>query len=516
MSGRKISLCMIVKNEESFLPGCLESVKNIVDEIIVVDTGSTDRTVEIAKSYGAKVYHFKWQNDFSSARNEALKHATGEWILVMDADERLLPGQEGKIRRYINLGYDGIYVKIVNKDKNGKIESFANYPRLFRKKEGVKFKGKIHEQIGQSIVDSGGKLVVSDIVIEHLGYGQDEETMERKFKRNLAILEDEIKENPNNAFAYYNIGVIQILLGNTDDGLSSLKKALSIPPEKSNLNDGVRAVIHNIMGKAEFRRKNYELSIKSFKNSLNIAPDQITAPFYLGENYYEIGDYQSAVTNYLKALKLLDTPVEKRRINIAFENDVSKSYVNFKLGCSYFKLGNRARAERHFLTAVEDETFYFKTLEFLVNEFTEGADVVSVMEVIAERKPSFEIYKKLAGIFQVEGNLERAKRYLEKALEFSSDDTELKYNLALCLTGLKNYEKAREVLLDVVRDEKSSYYEQALNLLGLINIAGGNLEEAFNCYKILLARNPENVEIQNKIKAIYFTALQKGIKLPDT
>ena len=85
----KLSLCMIVKNEEKFLAGCLESVKNIVDEIIIVDTGSTDKTIEIANSYNAKVYHFEWKNDFSLARNESIKHATGDWILILDADERL-------------------------------------------------------------------------------------------------------------------------------------------------------------------------------------------------------------------------------------------------------------------------------------------------------------------------------------------------------------------------------------------------------------------------------------------
>ena len=86
---KTISLCMIVKDEEEFLPGCLESVKEAVDEIIIVDTGSTDRTVEIAKSYGAKVYFHPWENDFSKARNYSISYATGDWIMYLDADEEL-------------------------------------------------------------------------------------------------------------------------------------------------------------------------------------------------------------------------------------------------------------------------------------------------------------------------------------------------------------------------------------------------------------------------------------------
>src|SRR3990167_6711291 len=89
-----ISLCMIVKNEERYLDQCLNSVKDLADEIIIVDTGSTDRTKEIAKKFNAKIFDFKWTDDFSAARNESIKHATKDWILVLDADEVL--DEEGK------------------------------------------------------------------------------------------------------------------------------------------------------------------------------------------------------------------------------------------------------------------------------------------------------------------------------------------------------------------------------------------------------------------------------------
>jgi glycosyltransferase involved in cell wall biosynthesis len=86
-----ISLCMIVKNEESCLVRCMKSVRDHVDEIIIVDTGSMDNTVEIAESYGARVYHHPWENDFSKHRNQSLSYATGDWIFQLDADEELFP-----------------------------------------------------------------------------------------------------------------------------------------------------------------------------------------------------------------------------------------------------------------------------------------------------------------------------------------------------------------------------------------------------------------------------------------
>lgn len=97
----KLSLSMIVKNEERFLPGCLESVKGLVDEIVIVDTGSTDGTKKIAESCRAKIIDFKWCDDFSAARNESLRHVTGDWVLYLDADERLDKSFHGTVRKLI-------------------------------------------------------------------------------------------------------------------------------------------------------------------------------------------------------------------------------------------------------------------------------------------------------------------------------------------------------------------------------------------------------------------------------
>ena len=97
-----LSLCMIVKDEEEMLPDCLKSVKEWVDEMIIVDTGSTDKTIDIAGSFDAKVLNFEWVNDFSAARNFALSHVTSDYVLVLDADERLGPGSGSKVRQVIN------------------------------------------------------------------------------------------------------------------------------------------------------------------------------------------------------------------------------------------------------------------------------------------------------------------------------------------------------------------------------------------------------------------------------
>ena len=101
MNHHTISACMIVKNEEKLLPTCLKSIKDYVDEIVIVDTGSTDQTVSIAESFGARVYHHPWENNFSKHRNQSFSYAKGDWIFYIDADEELLPGSGDALRAAI-------------------------------------------------------------------------------------------------------------------------------------------------------------------------------------------------------------------------------------------------------------------------------------------------------------------------------------------------------------------------------------------------------------------------------
>src|SRR5262249_23210365 len=134
--GTRLTLSMIVKNEEKYLAQCLDSVKGIADEIVIVDTGSTDKTVEIAKSYGAEVYHFDWTDDCSEARNECLKYCTGDWVLWLDADEALEPSSAAPMREaMVRPQFGSFLMQIVNFMTEGSTNDvFTHHPcRLFRR-----------------------------------------------------------------------------------------------------------------------------------------------------------------------------------------------------------------------------------------------------------------------------------------------------------------------------------------------------------------------------------------------
>ncbi|MBN1183730.1 MAG: glycosyltransferase family 2 protein, partial [Bacteroidales bacterium] len=124
-----ISVCLIVKDEERFLENCLKNVKDIADEIIIVDTGSTDNTVAIAKKYTDKVYFHTWENSFCKARNQALQYASGDWIFQIDADEEFMKGSGERVRQAIKnaKNADAIFVKLISLYAHGKQKTAHNY-----------------------------------------------------------------------------------------------------------------------------------------------------------------------------------------------------------------------------------------------------------------------------------------------------------------------------------------------------------------------------------------------------
>lgn len=191
----KISLAMIVKNEEENLNSCLNSIYKIVDEIIIVDTGSTDKTKEIAFKYTNKIYDFTWCEDFSKARNFSLDKCTADWIIVMDADDTLIEGNRLDIENFIiqNNNSIGLIKRISKYIQNGEESYSKEYEsRLFKK--GIYYNGAIHEQLDSKLNREKTKLVFS-----HSGYAIS------KSERNIKILIKELEKNEKDEYIIYQI-----------------------------------------------------------------------------------------------------------------------------------------------------------------------------------------------------------------------------------------------------------------------------------------------------------------------
>ncbi len=167
----RLSLTMIVKNEAAALGRCLASVRDLVDEIVVVDTGSTDNTREIARQYGARVFDFPWCDSFAAARNESIRHASGQWLLWLDADEYLDDANRGKLRNLLaDLGNDNTAYVMKCVCVSGQASSTAtnvDHVRLFRNHPAIRWDYRVHEQILPAL--KWGKWDIQDSIVERDG-----------------------------------------------------------------------------------------------------------------------------------------------------------------------------------------------------------------------------------------------------------------------------------------------------------------------------------------------------------
>ena len=207
-----ISACLIVKNEEADLPRCLASIKDVVDEIIVVDTGSTDRTLEVARSFGAQTFFFEWCDDFSAARNESLRHAKGSFILWVDADDELLPASSDALRelgRALPAESWGYWVDVhCPADEWQESVTIVKQARLFRNQVGVAFGGRLHEQAGAPPGYVADALThQAAFTIKHWGYIPSAGSSPERSQRNRHLLQLAIQEHPLEHFHYYNLGL---------------------------------------------------------------------------------------------------------------------------------------------------------------------------------------------------------------------------------------------------------------------------------------------------------------------
>jgi glycosyltransferase involved in cell wall biosynthesis len=193
-----LTVCMIVKNEERNLPRCLDSVRGLAGELIVVDTGSTDATPHIAARYGAKVLPFDFTIvDFAAARNHAIACASGRWILMLDADETLDRASAPMIERLIALDENAGYFLERRNCSPDSENSFTDYVvRLFRNRPNHRYCGRVHETVDSSILSGGGRLHRTAIRIDH-NFSSDREARRRKNHWYIEILKEEIAADPN-------------------------------------------------------------------------------------------------------------------------------------------------------------------------------------------------------------------------------------------------------------------------------------------------------------------------------
>jgi FkbM family methyltransferase len=300
------SLCIIAKNEEANLPACLESVRGLFDEVVVLDTGSTDRTKEIALRYGAKVFDFAWCDHFAAARNACLDHATGDFIFWMDADDRLDEENREKLKQLLaslpdrNVAYS---MKCRCLAAPGQPPTLVDHVRLFRRDPRIRWRYRIHEQILGSIRATGGEVLFADVVVTHTGYA-DPALRAQKLQRDLRLLEREYAEQPHDPFTLFNLGQTCAELRQFDRAVPLLQESL----ERSHPSDSIVRKLFVLLSNCHLAQGRADLALQVCTRGQAVCPDDAELLFLEAVLREELGDLHGARAALLRLLGSEESP----------------------------------------------------------------------------------------------------------------------------------------------------------------------------------------------------------------
>ena len=299
---------MIVKNEEASLPSCLNSVKDVVDEMVVLDTGSIDRTSEIAREFGARVNHFEWCNDFSKARNESLKYVQGDWVLVLDADEVLVPEIVPALKQAIKSDHH-ILINLVRQEVGAEQSPYSLVSRLFRHHPDICFERPYH-----ALVDDSVSRILSqepqwqvgylpEVALLHSGYQKSAIAQQDKFYIAQAAMEGFLASHPTDPYVCSKLGALYVQTGFIAKGVELLERGLASGTE----NPEILYELHYHLGIAYTRLQKPEQAIAHYQvaTQLAIYPKlKLGAYNNLGNLRRADGDLTGAKTAYEMALQI--------------------------------------------------------------------------------------------------------------------------------------------------------------------------------------------------------------------
>lgn len=449
----QVSLCMIVKDEEEYLPKCLSSIKDIVDEIIIVDTGSSDKTVEIAKNFGAKVYYFKWNNDFSEARNESLKYATKDWILILDADDELNSESNETFKVLLNTELDekAIYhfetlSYYGNSIDNDNIAINLN-PRLFKNNRGIHYKGEVHNQLIS--VEGDYNAVCNEIKIYHYGYIDKRISSKDKRNRNISILNEQIKKNPNDGFVYFN-------LGNEYGALDDMNKALECyykSYEKFTPNTGYSSLLILRIVIANLKLKNYNKALEFVDIGSLHYPKCTDFYFYKSLIWHELDRPTLQIKALEKCIELGEPPSELKFI---FGTWSYRAY--YELGNVYMKYKDYDTAYNNYVEALKLKPDYIEPLYNIADVLkAQNVSLEEMKRIIEESFPEDkkDYYNIIADLFYHVGYYSTALEYIkkyEKSVNVTENTIILKSKCLIRNGDFEEYTNINDI------DKKSSYY----------------------------------------------------------
>jgi Tfp pilus assembly protein PilF/glycosyltransferase involved in cell wall biosynthesis len=457
----RVSLCMILKNEEDWIEGALESVKNLTDEIVLVDTGSTDSTLDKVRRFSPRILSFDWIDDFAAARNVSLEAATCPWILVLDADERISERDIPALKTAINKGHDGFYLIQRNyvpssnvigcTPNNGEYEEAGAYPgyvdnpliRLFRNSSDIRFRYAVHEIVDPTKMDPKFRFSHLPVPIHHYGKVGKQERLAQKKRMYLAIGMKKLERDPKNWKAHFELGVQSQELNKDADACKYFAQAWALAKVPSILLYWAVSEKHcgQMLRAAELIEQASRHGLKTSELHLE-----------LGNVYQSLGEFEKAQKEYQKGLKL----------------QPASTLALFNSGLVFRKLGDKAEAERLYRRALKLEpTFREAALE-------------------------------LASLMLDKGKFDEARQWLESVLDKDPDNREARLGLSkyFVQTG-RSYDALR------VLGELTERDSVAQCLAGAAHLHENELDQAQHYLESALKRDRTLVDARINLAQVY-------------
>ncbi len=527
-----VSACMMVRNEEELLGRCLASIRDWVDEIIVVDTGSNDRTVEIARSYGAKLYFHPWEGDFSKSRNYTLKYATCDWIFIIDADEEVYSEDIATIARvlndprhlYVSINVFNVY------GKNEELTTFLPSVRFFRRSLNLRYDGIVHNTLQ---IPTGAPVLRADVRIKHYGYGLDPEKMKLKLARSKALLEKQLQENPDNFYALFNYA--QLLRGEGEDVqatnapiiLKSAARAVELTDPRDTGQRYIHLMCLDQLGWTYLYLGEYDRALEFAERALTLKENYLDPLLLIGHARARKGEWSAAIDAYRK---YLDVQGAYKATN---ENDSlilmhvnSRATACYSLGLIYEHSGNPAQARefyrqtlasnrshpeanlhlaRHYVSEgniVEAELCYRQHLEhspesvearmglaYIEFQKKNSSEAIRHYEVVTIEHPrNGTALLKLGQIHAELGQAVKASEYFQRALDAGQSEPNIQIELAGIYQSLGRHREAIELYQHYMKDNPST--SAVLCDLGNGYFKLGDLQSAEDWYRKALKQMP--------------------------
>lgn len=490
----RLSLCMIVRDNERTIAPCLESIRPWVDEMIVVDTGSKDRTPEICRELGARVFHFPWCDDFSAARNRSLSYAGGEWIFWMDSDDTI-PEACGQQLRSLSdsphpdhvLGYVmQVHCPAPNFEGSHDV-TVVDHVKLFRNRPDLRFEHRIHEQILPAIRRAGGDVEFTEIHVIHSGSDHTADGRARKLDRDFRLLELDARERPDHPFVLFNLGMTYADAGRHVEAIESLNRCLCVStPGESHLRKAYALLVASLAQVSDL-----STAADRCAEALGHFPDDPELLFRQALVHHESGNLRAAERTYLR---LLDRPVPTSRAFQSRDSAIGGWKARHNLALVHEEMGEIDAAVEDWKALLIDRAHPAAVTRALGNLLLRVGrrDELSGWMAEWENDPECrgEAWLLKARIASQSGHLEDALSWIDRAERDAPTDSEPLRLRCRLLFEARRWPEAEEALKSLASRDASD--GATLHNLATVYEIQGRDARAVDSYRASLAVRPQS------------------------